>query len=95
MIMISTLSMFGSMFVATIIFSSKKLQVHPQRLIAYTCMSEAISSFNGVIWAMNTEYIIDYLDLDTVFAQTIYMDTGEKSIMRARELLAYTNDFFF
>ena len=29
MIMISTLSMFGSMFVATIIFSSKKLQVHP------------------------------------------------------------------
>ena len=93
--MISTLSMFGSMFVATIIFSSKKLQVHPQRLIAYTCMSEAISSFNGVIWAMNTEYVIDYLDLDTVFAQTMYLDTSDTSIIKARKLLANTNDFFF
>ena len=95
MILISTLSMFGSMFVATIIFSSKKLQVHPQRLIAYTCMSEAISSFNGVIWAMNTNYIIRYLDVDTVFAQTIYFDASDKSVEKARDLLVYTNDFFF
>lgn len=95
MILISTLSMFGSMFVATIIFSSKKLQVHPQRLIAYTCMSEAISSFNGVIWAMNTEYIIDYLDLSTLFAQTIFMNPSAINVEKARKLLAYTNDFFF
>ncbi len=95
MILISTLSMFGSMFVATIIFSSKKLQVHPQRLIAYTCMSEAISSFNGVIWAMKTDYIIDYLDLSTVFAQTIYFNTSEIYVKKAKELLVYTNDFFF
>ena len=95
MILISTLSMFGSMFVATIIFSSKKLQVHPQRLIAYTCMSEAISSFNGVIWAMNTEYIIDYLDLSTLFAQTIFMNPSAINVEKARTLLAYTNDFFF
>ena len=58
-------------------------------------MSEAISSFNGVIWAMNTNYIIRYLDADTVFAQTIYFDASDKSVEKARDLLVYTNDFFF
>jgi hypothetical protein len=58
-------------------------------------MSEAISSFNGVIWAMNTNYIIRYLDADTVFAHTIYFDASDKSVENARDLLVYTNDFFF
>jgi len=58
MIILSFMSMLGSVFVATTIIYSKKLQVHPQRLIAYTCMSEAISSFNGVIWTMGTANII-------------------------------------
>ena len=93
MLFISTLSMFGSMFVATMIFSSKKLQVHPQRLIAYTCLSEAISSFNGVIWAMGTEFIIDYLDLDTVLARSVLFNNASKE--EAKVILIYANDFCF
>ena len=87
--------MFGSMFVATMIFSSKKLQVHPQRLIAYTCLSEAISSFNGVIWAMNTKYIIDYLDLHVVFARSVLFQNDEAGKIRAMDILSYANDFCF
>lgn len=87
--------MFGSMFVATMIFSSKKLQVHPQRLIAYTCLSEAISSFNGVIWAMNTKYIIDYLDLHVVFARSVLFQNDEAGKIRAMGILSYANDFSF
>ena len=57
-------SMVGSLFVASMIFSSKKLQVHPNRLIGFTCLSEAISSFNGVIWTMGTSRFISYMDLN-------------------------------
>jgi hypothetical protein len=95
MIFISMVSMLGSMFVATMIFTSKKLQVHPQRLIAYTCMSEAISSFNGAIWAMDTEYIVNYLDLNTFFARTVMFRTDEEAPKEALKKLVYANDFSF
>ena len=93
MIFISFLSMFGSMFVATMIFTSKKLQVHPQTLIAYTCLSEAISSFNGAIWAMGTEFIIEYLDLHIVFARSVLFNDAAKD--EAMDILKYANDFCF
>jgi hypothetical protein len=82
-IFISFLSMIGSMFVATMIFSSKKLQAHPQRLIAFTCMSEGISSLNGAIWAMGTEKVITYLDLHTLFAYSVYFSRSEASRQQA------------
>ena len=95
MIFISFTSMLGSMFVATMILSSKKLQVHPQTLIAYTCMSEAISSFNGAIWAMRTTQIIEYLDLNTLFSMTFFYSKSSDSKKTAMNVLAYSNDFFF
>lgn len=71
MIFLAVCSMFGSVFVASMIFSSKKLQVHPNRLIGFTCLSEAISSFNGVIWTMNTRYLVTYMDLNQFLAWSL------------------------
>jgi len=64
--------MFGSLFVASMIFSSKKLQVHPNRLIGFTCLSEAISSFNGAIWTMDTRQFITYMDLNQLLSWTFF-----------------------
>jgi hypothetical protein len=43
------LSTIGLIFIATTIFYQKKLQAHPQMLIAYICMAEACMSFNALI----------------------------------------------
>ena len=43
------LSILGLAFVAMTIFSNKKLQAHPQMLIAYICVAEACMSFNGLV----------------------------------------------
>jgi hypothetical protein len=94
MILISLLSMIGSIFVATMIFSSSKLQVHPQRLIAYTCVSEAISSFNGVIWSIGTRNMIEYLDMGSLFELTVLYRNEESSNI-GLDTLEYSNDFFF
>lgn len=96
MILISLLSMIGSIFVATMIFSSKKLQVHPQRLIAYTCLSEAISSFNGVIWSIGTKNVINYLDMGSLFEYTVLFQERKKHEQTTGlDILEYSNDFFF
>lgn len=91
MIFLAVCSMVGSLFVASMIFSSKKLQVHPNRLIGYTCLSEAVSSFNAVIWTMNTRYIVTYMDLNQFMAWTFF----SKDYTSYIELLTYSNDFFF
>ena len=85
--------MIGSVFVATTILFSKKLQVHPQRLIAYVCLCEAISSFNGVIWTIDTEIVIKYLELEKLLKGTIfYAHLNEDTL---RKLLINTNDGSF
>ena len=43
------LSIFGLLFLAINIFRNKKLQAHPQMLIAYICMAEACMSYNAVV----------------------------------------------
>lgn len=72
MMFIGLLSMLGSLFVATTILYSKKLQAHPQRLIAYTCLCEAISSFNGLVWTIDVGRFICYLDMHELFSWTVY-----------------------
>jgi|LauGreDrversion4_2_1035121.scaffolds.fasta_scaffold239013_2 hypothetical protein len=72
MILIGFCSMLGSLFVATMILYSKKLQAHPQRLIAFTCLCEAISSLNGLVWTIDVKRYICYLDLHELFAWTVY-----------------------
>ena len=63
--------MTGSVFVAATIFYSKKLQAHPQPLIAYICMCEAISSFNAMMQSVNPKTFADYFKLDELFSYTV------------------------
>ena len=51
---IAAASIIGSSLVALTIFYNKKLQTHPSPLIAYICMCEAVTCFNGVIWALDS-----------------------------------------
>ena len=85
--------MVGSIFIASMIFTSKKLQVHPNRLIAYTCMSEAISSFNSVIWTMDTQRVIEYLDVNQLLSWTLFY--SKSNYAKAADILKYSNDFCF
>jgi hypothetical protein len=78
MMMIGFGSMLGSLFVATTIFYSKKLQAHPQRLIAYTCLCEAVSAFNGLAWTIDVKRYICYLDLHQLFSWTVYFRIGDQ-----------------
>lgn len=95
MIAISFLSMAGSLFVATTIIYSKKLQAHPQRLIAYTCLCEAISSFNGVVWTVDTQRVIKYIDMNQVFSWCFFFEKGSEVYERSLGILHFSNDFFF
>jgi len=42
-------STLGLVFVACTIFYNKKLQAHPQPMIAVICMVEALMSYNALI----------------------------------------------
>jgi len=70
-VIVAFLSMTGSVFVAATIFYSKKLQAHPQPLIAYICMCEAISSFNAMMQSVNPKTFAGYFKLDQLFSYTI------------------------
>ncbi len=63
--------MMGTVFVATTIFYSKKLQTHPQPLIAYICICEAMSSFNAMMQAIGAKTFIGYSYLDILFSNTV------------------------
>ena len=70
-IFVATLSMTGSILVALSIFYNKKLQAHPQYLIACICICEGISCFNGVVWAISSEYISCYFGLNQLLSWTL------------------------
>lgn len=63
--------MIGTVFVATTIFYSKKLQTHPQPLIAYICICEALSSYNAMMQAIEAKSFINYSYLDILFSNTV------------------------
>ena len=61
-------STFGLLFVALTIFNYKKLQSHPQMLIAYICMAEACMSWNALIQVIGPDYLTCYFGADQIFA---------------------------
>jgi hypothetical protein len=71
------LSVLGLAFVAITIFSNKKLQAHPQMLIAYICVAEACMSFNGLVQVIGPVYFICYAGLEKIY---VYTMPGNNSI---------------
>ena len=63
-------SMIASIFVAFTIFYNKKLRKHPSKLIGLMALSEGISCFNALVWAVNPLDYICYFKLHLIFALT-------------------------
>ena len=57
------LSVTGLLFIAVSILYSKKLQSHPQPMIAWICIAEACMSYNAIVEVLNPVYIICYFSL--------------------------------
>lgn len=67
-----TLSIMGLLFIASTIFSTKKLQAHPQPLIAWICVAEALMSYNALTQLLNPNYVACYFGLEKVWSYTVF-----------------------
>ena len=65
-------SMLCATFIALTIFYNEKLRIHPSKLIGYMCLSEAMASFNALLWVANPETIICYFGLHYVFSWSLF-----------------------
>ena len=83
--------MSGLVFVACTIFYSKKLQAHPQPMIAIICMSEALMSWNALVQVLSPPYIACYFNLNQILAWFI----PNLTVPEALETLCISNQFFF
>lgn len=93
-------STIGLLFVATTIFYNKKLQAHPQMLIAYICMAECCMSYNALIQVINPVYVACYFGMDKVYAWTLFQNdlwrnTSNSAFKCATNYLCATNALFF
>jgi hypothetical protein len=88
-------SILGSVLVALTIFYNKKLKVHPSPLIAYICICEAISCYNGLVWAVSSPYVICYFDLLYIFEATVKFYVPSVEPHDTYELLCLTNEVMF
>jgi len=66
------LSVMGLSFVALTIMLNKKLQSHPQPLIAVICTMEALMSYNALIQVVDPTYVSCYFGLEKVLAFTLF-----------------------
>ena len=58
--------MIASLFVAITIFSIKKLRAHPNSMIGYISLFEAISAYNTIVWICSTVEWIEYFGLEHI-----------------------------
>ena len=83
--------MTGSTFVAITIFYSKKLQVHPQPLIAYICLCEAISCWNQIVQAITPQNFTSYFGINELFSLTLTFQKTDADW--PSNYLCYTNQY--
>ena len=64
------LSVLGLIFVAQTIFYNPKLQTHPQMVIAFICMAEAMMSYNALVQVIGPVYFSCYFGMDQILSWT-------------------------
>ena len=69
-----SLSALGLIYIATSIMTDKKLQSHPQPLIAWICIAEACMSYNALIEVLNPVTIICYISSYRLLGWTMFKD---------------------
>ena len=101
-VLLFLLSISGLCFVSLTIIYDKRLQAHPQPLIAYICIAEALMSYNALLQVLNPVWISCYFGLDQIFAWTtghFYMaenrEQGVKDLWASLNTLCWSNSNFF
>ena len=89
-------SIAGLIFVAITIFRNKKLQAHPQMLIAYICMAEACMSYNALIQVIGPVLFSCYFGLEQIFSYTVpNQSMTEDGLESSLNLLCNSNGVTF
>jgi hypothetical protein len=74
------LSVLGLVFIATTIMCNKKLQTHPQPMIAWICIAEACMSYNALMEVLNPVTVICYFSSYRVLGFTLLHDHIDDSL---------------
>ncbi len=64
------ISVIGLIFVACTIIYNKKLQAHPQMLIAMICLAEACLSYNALLQVIDPVYFSCYFGIEKLLTYT-------------------------
>lgn len=70
----------GLIFIATTIMFNKKLQTHPQMLIAWICVAEACMSYNALMEVLNPVYVICYFSMYRILGGSLFRDVSDVDI---------------
>ncbi|MFO0116786.1 MAG: hypothetical protein ACK521_03965 [bacterium] len=68
--MLFAASIAGLAFVSMTIIFDKRLRAHPQPLIAYICIVEALMSYNALLQVLNPVWVSCYFGLNQILAWT-------------------------
>ena len=77
------LSVAGLIFIASTIMFNKKLQTHPQPMIAWICLAEACMSYNALIEVLNPVFFICYFSTYRILGYTIFRDVKDPDEMQS------------
>ena len=98
------LSALGLIFIASTIIYNRKLQSHPQMLIAQICIAEGCMSWNAFVQVVGPVYINCYFGLSKIFAFSLFQgeywrphknEDNLTSMQCASNYLCNTNPLFF
>jgi hypothetical protein len=93
MIFVAAFSMVASCFVIYMMIINKHLQAHPQRIVLFMCLCEAIAA-NGSLFAfIGNRWIICKFRLDELFAYSTFT-TREEAFAVLRQSNNITTNFF-
>ena len=79
------ISGFAMAFIAYTIFFHEGLRVHPAQLVGIFSLAVSICIFN-----LLSAYLICPGNAEVLFAQTVYFDTSQESLLRAMNTLTYS-----
>jgi len=87
-IVVGALSIAATMFVATLLHNNKSLMSHPNQLIYYMCLAEAICAWQAIIAHIGVGEIICYFELDELFVWSTF---NQKTSAEAVAILEKSN----
>jgi hypothetical protein len=93
--MIASLSMICSSTVAFIMYSNSHLMQHPNKLIFYMCISEAIAANASLLALISTNWIVCYFDLNMLYSWTSIGHSTPESAFKTLQDTNYTIISYF